>query len=102
MSAKSLWREISENCYPIDRLATDRHVPSNKPVNIEELCRKSIFYSLTKNCSSFVVILLPIRKKGNDFNEMSVVSFFKVLTGHNHQRPDDLWCRTRGSILEDT
>ena len=47
VSAKSLWREISKNCYLIDRLATDWHVPTNKPVNIEEHCRKSTFYSLT-------------------------------------------------------
>ena len=35
MSAKSLWREISINSYHIDRLATYRKIPSNKPENIE-------------------------------------------------------------------
>ena len=33
---QSLWWEISENCRPFDWLATNRHIPSNKPENIED------------------------------------------------------------------
>ena len=39
MSARSLWLEISESFCPIDRLATNRHIPSNKPENIEKFCQ---------------------------------------------------------------
>ena len=29
----------SKNCCPLDRLATNRHIPSNKPETIEEYCQ---------------------------------------------------------------
>ena len=39
MSAKSVWWEISENCYPIDQSATNRKIPSNELESIEEFCQ---------------------------------------------------------------
>ena len=34
--ARSSWRLSSENCCPVNRLATTRHIPFNKAENIEE------------------------------------------------------------------
>ena len=41
MSSRPLWWEISENCCPIERLANNHYIPSNKPEHIEEFCHSA-------------------------------------------------------------
>ena len=61
LSALSSWCQSSENCCPINRLATTRYIPLNKAENIEEFIQPaSAYIPDTRPESDFLGSFTPI------------------------------------------